>query len=137
MNECFFCGPTGNKLTEEHVWPAWVSRLLRGKYGLNHFVHVRSTDDETTGLWESPNLDLTTRTVCDQCNNVWLSNFENLDIKPLATQLILGCESALIRPADQWKLAAWVAEVVELMETMCRVVDRLRLHCFDNAPAFY
>jgi hypothetical protein len=32
MNEWFFCRPTNNPLTEEHVWPRWVSRLLFGKY---------------------------------------------------------------------------------------------------------
>lgn len=42
MNECFFCGPTENPLTEEHVWPQWVSRLLFGKYDSNHFVNIRS-----------------------------------------------------------------------------------------------
>jgi hypothetical protein len=43
MNPCFFCGPTENKITEEHVWPLWMSELLRGKYGSDHFIHVRST----------------------------------------------------------------------------------------------
>jgi hypothetical protein len=38
MNNCFFCGPTDNPLTEEHVWPKWVSKLLKGKYGSDHFV---------------------------------------------------------------------------------------------------
>ncbi len=33
MNICFFCGPTERPLTEEHVWPQWVSGLLLGKYG--------------------------------------------------------------------------------------------------------
>jgi hypothetical protein len=43
INECFFCGATENPLTEEHVWPQWVSRLLFGKYESTHFVNVRST----------------------------------------------------------------------------------------------
>ena len=80
MNQCFFCGPTENKITEEHVWPLWVSELLRGKYGSDHFIHVRSTGSDTTGLWKSSNLKVTTKTVCDRCNNNWLSAFENDDI---------------------------------------------------------
>lgn len=116
MNECFFCGPTDNKLTEEHVWPIWVSKLLRGKYGSNHFVHVRSTGDKTTGLWRSPNLNVTTKTVCDQCNNVWLSRFENEDVKPLARPLIVGSEAVLLRPTDQWKVAAWAYKMTMLLE---------------------
>ena len=103
MNDCFFCGPTDNPLTEEHVWPRWVSRLLSGHYNSTHFVNVRSTGENTTGLWKSRQLDVTTDTVCDKCNNVWLSNFENKEIKPLATSLITGEDDAQIifaRPLD-------------------------------------
>src|SRR3954470_15740527 len=107
MNDCFFCGPTDNPLTKEHVWPGWVSRLLAGKYGSDHFIHVRSTGDNTTRLWKSADLDVTTKTLCDKCNNVWLSNFENKVIIPLASPLILGDTRTILRPNDQWQLAAW------------------------------
>ena len=107
MNQCFFCGPTENKITAEHVWPLWVSELLRGKYGSDHFIHVRSTGSDTTGLWKSSNLKVTNKTVCDRCNNNWLSAFENDDIRPLATPLILGERVDIIKPDDQWKLASW------------------------------
>src|SRR5205814_1498305 len=116
MNQCFFCGPTENKITEEHVWPLWVSELLRGKYGSDHFIHVRSTGSETTGLWKSPNLKVTTETVCDRCNNNWLSAFENDDVRPLATPLILGERVDIIKPDDQWKLAAWAYKMALLLE---------------------
>ena len=116
MNQCFFCGPTDNPLTEEHVWPQWVSRLLFGEYGSNRFVHVRSTGGNTTGLWESRNIDVTTDVVCDKCNNVWLSQFENDDIKPLATPLILGSHDVLLPPVAQWKVAAWAYKMAMLLE---------------------
>jgi hypothetical protein len=116
MNECFFCGPTDNPLTEEHVWPQWVSRLLFGQYSSTHFVNVRSTGDDTTRLWKSRNVDVTTDTVCDKCNNVWLSNFENTDIRPLASPLILGNDESLLPPAAQSKLAAWAYKMAMLLE---------------------
>ena len=116
MNDCFFCGPTENPLTEEHVWPRWVSRLLFGKYNSNHFVNIRSTGDNTTGLWKSRNIEVTTETVCDKCNNVWLSNFENNDIKPVATPLITGDQDVILPPGDQWKLAAWAYKTAMLLE---------------------
>src|SRR5437773_2520690 len=115
MNECFFCGPTGNPLTEEHVWPQWVSRLLKGRYGSDHFVHIRSTGDDTTGLWKNANLDVTTETVCDKCNNVWLSDFENLEVKPIAEPLITNAGSYIITPAQQWTLAAWAYKMALLL----------------------
>jgi len=66
MNKCFFCGNTERPLTEEHVWPVWVSKLLRGKYGSDHFVHIRSTGNETTGLWRAPVLELERQLVRDR-----------------------------------------------------------------------
>jgi hypothetical protein len=116
MNECFFCGPTANPLTEEHVWPKWVSKILFGQYNSDHFVHVRSEGDSTTGLWKSRYLQVTTDTVCDQCNNVWLSNFENNAVKPLATPLIEGNQDIIIKPAEQWTLAAWAFKMALLLE---------------------
>jgi len=116
VNDCFFCGPTDNPRTEEHVWPKWVSKLLFGRFDSNHFVHVRSTGDNTTGLWKSRYLNVTTNTVCDKCNNVWLGQFENEIIKPLATPLILGEGPHVISPADQWRLAAWTYKMAMLLE---------------------
>jgi hypothetical protein len=84
------------------VWPQWVSRLLFGKYDSKHFVNIRSTGDSTTGFWKSRNIDITTKTVCDKCNNVWLSNFENTEIMAIATPLITGNSKVVLSPSDQW-----------------------------------
>src|SRR3990167_7147831 len=116
MNRCFFCGDTQRPLTEEHVWPVWVSKLLRGKYESDHFVHIRSTGNETTGLWRAPVLKVTTKRVCDKCNNDWLSAFENDVSKPIASALILGEPIDIIKPADQEKLAAWAYKMALLLE---------------------
>ena len=116
MNNCFFCGSTKNSLTEEHVWPQWVSRLLFGKWNSTHFINVRSTGDRTTALRKSREIDVTTKTVCDRCNNVWLSDFENTKVKPIATRLITGNDGALLPPDHQWKLAAWAYKMAMLLE---------------------
>ena len=116
MSECFFCGHTERPLTEEHVWPVWVSKLLRGKYGSDYFVHIRSTGNETTGLWKAPVLKVTTKCVCDKCNSAWLSEFENDVIKPIASPLILAEPIDIIKPADQEKLAAWAYKMALLLE---------------------
>ena len=116
MNDCFFCGPTKNPLTEEHVWPQWVSRLLLGKYESTHFINIRSTEKKTTGYRKSRLIDVSTKTVCDKCNNVWLSQFENTEIKPIASPLIRGEDSVVLSPNDQWKLAAWAYKMAILLE---------------------
>lgn len=56
----------------------------------DHFVHIRSTGNETTGLCKAPVLKVTTKCVCGKCNNNWLSEFENDVIKPIASPLILA-----------------------------------------------
>ncbi|HEX4999194.1 MAG TPA: hypothetical protein VFY29_13285 [Terriglobia bacterium] len=128
MNDCFFCGPTKTPLTEEHVWPKWVSRLLVGKYRPGHFINVRSTGSNTTGLWRSRNIEFTTRTVCRTCNNEWLSSFENRQVKPIATPLIAGNSKVLLRPDDQWKLSAWAYKMAMLAEVAIPPNERPELY---------
>ena len=116
MKDCFFCGSTENPLTDEHVWPKWVSKLLKGQYGSDHFVHVRSASDSTTGLWKSPDLKVTTDQICIRCNNEWLSVLENDHVKPIATPLILDQGGDIIKPSDQWILATWAYKMALLLE---------------------
>ena len=117
MNECFFCGTTDSPLTKEHVWPKWVSRLLQGRYNSDHFQHLRAVGDTTTANWRSPQyLDVTTATVCSGCNNEWLSIFENDQIKPLASPLIVGGDAAAFAPESQSLLSAWAYKMAMLMD---------------------
>ena len=117
MNECFFCGPTDSPLTKEHVWPRWVSRLLRGRYNSDHFRQLRAVGDNTTANRSSPqDLNVTTETVCSGCNNEWLSIFENDQIKPLASPLIIGRDAAALTPESQSLLAAWAYKMAMLMD---------------------
>ena len=115
-NDCFFCGATESLLTEEHVWPQWISRLLAGRYDSTHFVNVRSTHETTTALRNAPQINVTTDGVCAPCNNEWLSDFENREIKPIATPLIAGSEKQVLRPEDQWRLAAWIYKMAMVLE---------------------
>jgi hypothetical protein len=124
MNSCFFCGPTENLLTKEHVWPRWVSRALAGKYDSSHFVNVRSTGDNTTGVWKSRDIEVTTKAVCSECNNKWLSRFENSKIKPLASPLLRGDDNLVLAPREQWKLAAWAYKMAMLLEIAVPLDER-------------
>jgi hypothetical protein len=116
MSDCYFCGQPDNQITEEHVWPKWVSRLLLTQYNATHFQHFRAAGDNTTGLWKSRYLNVTTATVCDSCNNKWLSTFENDCIKPLASPLIIGKSPARLPRESQALLAAWAYKMAMLLE---------------------
>ena len=72
---------------------------------------------------------MTTETVCDKCNNNWLSAFENDDIRPIATPLIVGERVDIIKPDDQWKLAAWAYKMALLLEVAMPPKER--------SPEFY
>ena len=116
MNECFFCGPTDNPLSDQHVWPKWVSRLLLGRYNSDHFRHLRAAGDNTIANWRSRYLDVTTATVCSDCNNKWLSIFENDQIRPLASPSIVGGDAVALTPESQSLLAAWAYKMAMLVE---------------------
>ena len=116
QRSCFFCGPTKKPLTKEHVWPQWVSRLLFGRHGSDHFVH-RRTVGNTVSNWTSHDFDVTTRKVCSDCNGRWLSEFENR-IKAIASQLIVGDNAVAVAlaPESRALLAAWAYKMAMLLE---------------------
>ena len=113
---CFFCGRTKGPLTKEHVWPQWVSRLLLRRHDADHFVHRRAVGDSIVDNWKSRDLDVTTRTVCSDCNGGWLSELENR-VKSLASRLIVGDPVAFaLAPESRSLLAAWAYKMAMLLE---------------------
>lgn len=116
MNVCVFCGPTEATLTEEHIWPQCVSRLVAGRYGSDHFINVRSDESSTKALRKSSIIDTTSTTVCEPCNSRWLSTLENVSVLPIASGLINSDEAVLLSPQAQSILAAWAYKIALLME---------------------
>ena len=143
---CFFCGQT-RTLTKEHIWPKWVSGLLCERPdSFTHYTRrVAAGDDATTPTGTSSCLNVTTRTVCRDCNCGWLSDFENR-IKPLAAPLIVGeCTVALaLAPESQLLLAAWAYKMAMLLDVahpststeFYSPSDRLQFHRTISAHRF-
>jgi hypothetical protein len=115
MNNCFFCGPTDAILTEEHIWPQWVSRLLQGRHGADHFRNLLSGPNSTTRNRASHIIDVTSSDVCLDCNTKWLSGIENA-IKPLITPMITGDEAITLSADNQSAIAAWAYKMAMLLE---------------------
>ena len=115
---CVFCGQT-RRLTNEHVWPKWVSECLCERFG--RFMHytrrVTATDDATTPTGTYRYLNVTAKAVCRDCNGGWLSGFEN-QIKPLAAPLIIGepTVALALAPESQALLAAWAYKMAMLLD---------------------
>jgi hypothetical protein len=100
---CAFCGTTG-KLTAEHVYGAWLTRI---DLELDPVAHV-SGPLNRMGREIGVNRPFrhTVRDVCGPCNNGWMSRLEDV-AKRVLTPFILG-ESGRIARADQGAVAAWL-----------------------------
>jgi hypothetical protein len=122
VNTCFFCGPTEEIITEEHIWPQWVSRLLHGRYGADHFVNIRSDESSTTARRQSNLIDYTSTTVCKPCNSEWLSAFENDVVLPVVTPMIGGDGPVLLDANVQSVIAAWAYKISLFLEVPDRVL---------------
>jgi hypothetical protein len=100
---CAFCGTTG-KLTSEHVFGDWLTRI---GLELDPGVHVAgplNRMEREIGVTKPFRNKV--RDVCGPCNNGWMSELESVAKRAL-TPCILG-ESGTIAQADQGAIAAWL-----------------------------
>jgi hypothetical protein len=100
---CAFCPTQAIKLTEEHLWGVWISKLFPEL----DFVWASmrpETGDVSTGRMRS--INRTVGAVCANCNNGWMSVLE-ADVQPIVSRIIKDGESMFLSRRDQRKLAAY------------------------------
>lgn len=101
---CVFC-KSEKKLTLEHVFPEWLSRL---------YPDGLAVTNEITGehgkYWESAIFQHKTRVVCKDCNEGWMSELE-LKVMPLITELFT-LKRKVIDKYQQDDLAFWVQKTM-------------------------
>jgi hypothetical protein len=75
MGKCIFCSREA-KLTGEHIWSAWIARLLAPHVSGFNFSYY---DTQTGELreWSQPTMDQKTKLVCKACNEGWMSEVED------------------------------------------------------------
>jgi hypothetical protein len=114
MADCIFCNQ--NKVSKEHLWGAWWQKyyppnqqdhLTRGR----HTITVRNSNDEITavkGLFSNVGdpLGKTTKAVCQNCNNTWMSQIED-DMKKTFHKLFIDEEES-ISTNDILSLQKWM-----------------------------
>jgi len=103
---CPFCG-SAERVTEEHVWPKWVTRVLRD-------VSTEPFKITTGGRTRSAQMLNVTAPICRECNTRWLSTLEN-DVRPILAPMIVGQPQRLMA-AEQEKLAAWAAKTALMID---------------------
>ncbi len=75
MGKCIFCSRDA-KLTGEHIWSAWIGRLLPSHIsGFNFSYHDTQTGERRE--WSQPTMDQKTKLVCKPCNEGWMSKVED------------------------------------------------------------
>lgn len=108
---CPLCG-SEDKLTDEHVWPLWFSRVLRKHAGASQ--DVRPFTVSMHGRERRVRMIDLTAPICSLCNGRWLSVLEQ-DVRPILEPMILGEERVLSRDA-QLLLATWAAKTVLMFD---------------------
>ena len=72
---CLFCG--GLPITNEHVWPEWMTAVLQGAFLDPEDVetHTRSPDGSSLRSWTSVGLDIRVRRFCKSLDRSLPVNF--------------------------------------------------------------
>ena len=116
QRECAFC-PSTAKLSAEHIWSRWISELHPGKKLFRHY----GPDGNVTKEWLGEKLNWTAKVVCEQCNNTWMSDIENIHAKPALSELIAGNSDVAIEAPRARSIALFcfkTALVVDLISPL-------------------
>lgn len=105
MPTCIFCdNPAGNR---EHVWPKWV--LDRKDFGA--FRLKRNNGPEII----LNNTELTVKTVCQTCNNGWMSALESEAMPILST--MFDDQATPLNSDEQQILARWLMKTAMVFDS--------------------
>lgn len=144
---CIFCNEY-NRMTKEHIWPAWLGKMLL-KTGKEKHTFGSITEQEFKQLSDNTFeraghlTSLTLPVVCADCNNTWMSRIE-ASAKPLLLDLI-NTKTIKLDSTRQELLARWIAMKVITGEHAERkqdihvtpTADRLRLRSHAEMPPYF
>jgi hypothetical protein len=106
--KCIFCQHDDRKITKEHLFPDWLSKMYGDSVtGINEGTNA----DGTIAYSYSSNIfQQTTNSVCEVCNNGWMSQIEN-DAKPILIKM-LKSKSFVLDKKAQVKLSTWAMKTM-------------------------
>ena len=84
--KCAFCPKPAD--SGEHLWDAWICKLppFQGK----SYFREQILPNPTIREWRAVRLDRKKKTVCEKCNNEWMSDIVNDHAKPCIESMILS-----------------------------------------------
>jgi hypothetical protein len=81
---CIFCQRDDRKITKEHIFPDWLSKMFGDEVtGRNEGVNANGS---IMFNYESKIFQQTVNSVCQDCNNGWMSEIENA-AKPILVKI--------------------------------------------------
>jgi hypothetical protein len=113
--ECAFC-PSKAKLSGEHLWSEWMSRLLPGRKQLT----MRGPNREVISARVAASIDWKANVVCEDCNNSWMSDLENNHAKPAMADLMLGKTNIPVDQARARSLALFTFKTAVVLDHLTR-----------------
>ena len=106
MPECAFCDHTG-KLSNEHIVSEWMRALFP------HKLHVSFGKKN----WKTTNsVDYKAKTVCETCNNTWMSRIETDHAQPILTPLVTGKLGIPIRLEEARSIALFAYKTAIVLD---------------------
>lgn len=112
MRSCAFCHREA-KMSGEHIWSEWIGKVLGGsrRYAFRRV----DPNGRTLNTWNSDELDLTAKVVCEPCNNGWMSDIERDHAKPTFAPIIDG-EPFCLLPLGIKSAAIWAFKITVIAD---------------------
>jgi hypothetical protein len=100
---CIFCGRDDIKITKEHVFPDWLSKMFPDNvFAINEGINA---DGKVAYRYRSKMFQHTMNCVCIDCNNTWMSNIEN-EAKHILIKM-LNAKNFVLDKKSQRRIANW------------------------------
>src|SRR5665213_1603107 len=116
---CIFCQNQAG--SSEHIWADWINGVLAPHEPdgdtFTGWIRQYDREDDSELKWfaSAKIANLTTNTLCHDCNTQWMSRLEGL-AKPILEPIILG-RGATLRAIDQIVVGTWAVKTVIVLQS--------------------
>lgn len=112
MKRCVFCGAAAGNA--EHVFPDWLSK----EFGYRDSTVVMEREGGATHTWQSKIFQHKVKSVCQGCNNGWMSEIEN-KVKPYLGAMAKGTKIPTELDSEKQRdLALWAQKTFLVVQSM-------------------
>src|SRR5579862_8405719 len=107
MVECIFCTNAAN--SEEDIWPQWILRRVKTLQPIR-----RQIGNAPARLTKSRRIKV--KTVCDKCNNQWMSRLETENLAIIGS--LLDNHKSVLNKSQQESLTVWAVKTAMALDSL-------------------